>query len=223
MHGPGLLSRRVAERLASILCGSEGLALAPDHDPPGDVTKLLSEWKAGRPGAGNELVSLTYAELRRLARSYLRRERSGHTLQATALLNEAYLSLLPSGPRAAENREAFFRLMASEMRHRLVDHARRHLAAKRGAGAIVEPLDTSVGIVAPEPDTELETALERLDRAVEQLAAQHPRAARVVQLRFFAALTTEETASELGLSVGTVKREWTFARAWLSAAIAVEQ
>jgi RNA polymerase sigma-70 factor, ECF subfamily len=184
---------------------------------PGDITKLLGEWKAGRLDAGEELVSLTYGELRRLARSYLRRERPGHTLQPTALLNEAYLRLLPEGPRVADSRETFFRLMASEMRHRLVDHARRRLADKRGAGSIAKPLDTS--IVAPEPDIDVEATLDRLDRAVDALGAQHPRAARVVQLRFLAGLTTEETAAELGLSTGTVKREWTFAKAWLAAAM----
>jgi RNA polymerase sigma factor (TIGR02999 family) len=188
----------------------------------GDITKLLGEWKAGRMEAGAEVVSLTYAELRRLARSYLRRERPGHTLQATALLNEAYLRLLPEGPRAADNREAFFRLMASEMRHRLVDHARRRLAEKRGAGAIVESLDTSMGIAAPDSGIDVEAALVRLDRAVEELAVQHPRAARVVQLRYLAGLTTDDTAAELDLSPGTVKREWTFARAWLAAALQAE-
>lgn len=190
---------------------------------PGDITRLLGEWKAGRIEAGEELVSLTYGELRRLARSYLRRERAGHTLQPTALLNEVYLRLLPEGPRVADSREAFFRLMASEMRHRLVDHARRRIADKRGAGAMLEPLDTSMGAPAPESDTEIEATLGRLDEAVGALGTQHPRAARVVQLRYLAGLTTEETAAELGLSAGTVKREWTFARAWLAAAMDPER
>ena len=184
----------------------------------GDITRLLSEWKAGRAGADDELVALTYEELRRLARSYLRRERHGHTLQPTALLNEAYLRLLPEGPRTAGNREAFFRLMASEMRHRLIDHARRRLADKRGGGAIAQPLDTSISVAAtPQHDTE--ESLARLDRAVDELGTHYPRAAQVVQLRFLAGLTTEETAAELGLSPGTVKREWTFARAWLAASL----
>ncbi len=186
---------------------------------PGDITRLLGEWKAGRVEAGDELVSLTYGELRRLARSYLRRERTGHTLQATALLNEVYLRLLPHGPRGVESREAFFRLMASEMRHRLVDHARRHLSEKRGGGVVLQSLDTSIGVAVSEPETDIQTILDRLDRAVDNLAAQHPRAARVVQLRFLAGLTTEETAAEMELSAGTVKRDWTFARAWLAAAM----
>ena len=183
----------------------------------GDITKLLGEWQAGHADAGEALVALTYGELRRLARAYLRRERPGHTLQPTALLNEAYMRLLPLGPRVADSREAFFRLMASEMRHRLVDHARRRLADKRGAGSMAKPLDTA--IVAPETDADIEATFGRLDRALDALGAHYPRAARVVHLRFLAGLTTEETAAELELSTGTVKREWTFAKAWLAAAM----
>jgi RNA polymerase sigma factor (TIGR02999 family) len=188
----------------------------------GDITRLLGEWQAGRPEAAEELVSLTYAELRRLARGYLRRERGSHTLQATALLNEVYLRLLPDGPRAADSREAFFRLMASEMRHRLVDHARRRLAAKRGSGTSAQSLDEAAEPATPEPDVDIEETLGRLDAAIVKLAAQHPRTAQVVQLRFMAGLTIEETAGELGLSPMTVKREWTFARAWLAAAVDVD-
>ena len=185
----------------------------------GDITRLLEEWKAGRTEAGEELVSKTYGELRRLARGYLRRERPGHTLQATALLNEAYLRLLPEGPRAADNREAFFRLMASEMRHRLVDHARRRLADKRGGGAVHEELEEEVALMAPEASDTTEAELDRLDQAIVELNATYPRAARVVQLRFLAGLTIEEIAADLELSSGTVKREWTFAKAWLTAAM----
>ncbi len=184
----------------------------------GDITLLLERWKAGSTEAGEELVSRTYGELQRLARGYLRRERPGHTLQATALINEVYLQLLPNAPRVADNREAFFRLMASEMRHRLVDHARRRLAAKRGGGVRPVTLDAELPVAAS--DTSDDSAmLDGLDRAVEELAAQHPRAADVVRLRFLAGLTTEETAAQLKLSTGTVKREWTFAKAWLAAAI----
>jgi RNA polymerase sigma factor (TIGR02999 family) len=187
----------------------------------GDITKLLNEWQAGDARAGEKLVSRTYDELRRLARFYLRRERSGHTLQPTALLNEAYMHLLPQGPRVADGREAFFRLMASEMRHRLVDHARRRLAHKRGGGMIATPLDTC--LVAPDTNDDIEETFGRLDRAIDALDVQYPRAARVVRLRFLGGLTTEETASELALSTGTVKREWTFAKAWLAAAMDPER
>jgi RNA polymerase sigma-70 factor, ECF subfamily len=186
---------------------------------PGDITTLLNRWKAGSADAGEELVSKTYGELRRLARSYLRRERQGHTLQATALLNEVYLRFLPAGPGAADSREAFFRLMASEMRNRLVDHARRRLAQKRGGGVRHVPLDTLAPAVAPDSADDSGPMLDRLDRAVAELGARYPRTATVVQLRFIGGLTIEEIADELGLSPGTVKREWTFAKASLAAAL----
>jgi RNA polymerase sigma factor (TIGR02999 family) len=189
----------------------------------GDITRLLQEWKAGRAEAGEELVSRTYAELRRLARAYLRRERPGHTLQATALLNEAYLRLLPEGPRSVDNREAFFRLMAAAMRQKLVDHARRRLTDKRGGGAVHESLETSAPPAAFEPADDNEARLLRLDRGVRELEASHPRAARVVQLRFIAGFTVEETAVALELSPGTVKRDWAFARAWLTSALKTDE
>ena len=185
----------------------------------GEITVLLEAWKAGDENAGAEVVSRTYAELRRLAHAYVRRERPGHTLQATALLNEAYLRLLRTGPGPADNREAFFRLMAAEMRHRLVDHARRRLAEKRGGGVIHEELKTGTMAIVPDQPQDVEVILEQLDDALEQLTASFPRAAQVVQLRFLAGLTTDETAAALGLSAGTIKREWTFARAWLAAAL----
>jgi RNA polymerase sigma factor (TIGR02999 family) len=184
-----------------------------------DLTTLLAQWNAGSQGAGEAVVSKTYEELRRLARGYLRRERSGHTLQATALLNEVYLRLLPEGPRAAATREEFFRLMASEMRRRLVDHARRRLAEKRGGGARHDTLDTLAPIAAPETSADAHALLDRLDRAIDQLAISYPRTAQVVQLRFMGGLTIEEIAEDLELSAGTVKREWTFAKAWLAAAL----
>jgi RNA polymerase sigma factor (TIGR02999 family) len=185
----------------------------------GEITKLLEAWKAGNAEAGDEVIARTYGELRRVAHAYLRRERHAHTLQTTALLHDAYMRLLRQGPGSVENREAFFRLMAAEMRRRLVDHARRRLAAKRGGGAVHEPLDTSAAAVAPAGADDIEATLGRLDRALEQLSDSFPRAAQVVQLRFLAGLTTDETAAELGLSPGTVKRDWVFARAWLAAAL----
>jgi RNA polymerase sigma factor (TIGR02999 family) len=185
-----------------------------------NITILLEQWKAGKPGAADALVSKTYDELRRLARGYLRRERSEHTLQATALLNEVFVRLLPDGPRVATTREEFFRLMASEMRHRLVDHARRRLAEKRGGGVSHEPLDATTPLAAPESAEDAEALLDRLDRALEELRVNHPRAAQVVQLRYFGGLTIDEIAGDLQLSAGTVKREWTFARAYLSSAVA---
>jgi RNA polymerase sigma factor (TIGR02999 family) len=187
---------------------------------PDDLTTLLAQWNSGSVGAGEEVVSKTYEEMRRLARGYLRRERPGHTLQATALLNEVYLRLLPEGPRAAATREEFFRLMASEMRRRLVDHARRRLAEKRGGGARHETLDPfTAAAPTSESSDDAEQMFERLDRAIEDLNKVHPRTGQVVQLRFIAGLTIEEIAEDLNLSSGTVKREWTFAKAWLAAAL----
>lgn len=186
----------------------------------GHFSELLQRWNAGDAAAGEEVIALTYTELRRLAHRYVRRERPGHTLQTTGLLHEAYLRLLRKGPGSVDTREAFFRLMAAEMRRRLVDHARRRLAQKRGGRIVHEPLPSSglVVAVAAEPH-DLEPVFERLDKALVELDRAFPRAARVVQLRFVAGLTTDETAEALGLSTGTVKRDWTFARAWLVAAM----
>ena len=185
----------------------------------GDISTLLQRWSLGDRAAGEEVIARTYGELRRLAGVYARRERPGHSVQATAILNEAYLRLLKKGPGAATTRDAFFRLMAAEMRRRLVDRARRRLAEKRGGGVIHEPLPSSALIPAGESSNDVEAALERLDDALRSLSRDFPRAAQVVELRFLAGLTTDETASHLGLSSGTVKRDWTFARAWLAAAI----
>ncbi len=186
---------------------------------PGEITKLLEAWKGGDAQAGNEVVCRTYSELRRLAHAHIRRERPGHMLQTTGLLHEAYLRLLRHGPGSADTREAFFRLMAAEMRRRLVDHARRRLAAKRGGGVIHESLDASTAVLTGPDAADVEATLVRLDRALYELSASFPRAARVVHLRFIGGLTTDETAAELGISPGTVKRDWMFARAWLAAAI----
>ena len=189
----------------------------------GEITILLEAWRAGDTQAGAEVVTRTYAELRRLAHAYVRRERSDNSLQATALLNEAYLRLLRKGPGSADNREAFFRLMASEMRRRLVDHARRRLAEKRGGGIIHEPLRSSGIAAAAEDSGDEEAILGRLDQALEQLNVSFPRTAQVVHLRFIAGLSLDETAATLGLSAGTIKREWKFARAWLAAAMESRQ
>ena len=161
----------------------------------------------------------TYDELRRIAHAHLRRERQGHTLQTTALLHEAYLRLIRKGPGSVEDRDAFFRLMAAEMRRRLVDHARRRLAEKRGGGIVHQELHSSAVGIRPNESEDIEAKLARLDKALADLSDSFPRSARVVELRFLAGLTTDETATELGLSAGTVKREWTFARAWLAAAM----
>jgi RNA polymerase sigma factor (TIGR02999 family) len=202
--------------------GPAGWSIAPADSAlsmPGALSNLLDRWKHGDAGAGEQVVAQTYAELRRLAHAYLRRERHRETLQTTGLLHEAYLRLLRHGPGTADTRQAFFRLMAAEMRRRLVDHARRRQAERRGGGAVHEPLRSSA-VVAPSERTDgIDAALDRLDAALVELDRSFPRAAKVVQLRFLAGLTTEEAAEELGLSPGTVKRDWTFARAWLAAAM----
>lgn len=188
----------------------------------GDIAALLAQWRSGNAEAGEAVIAQTYDQLRRVARGYLRRERPGHVLQTTALLHEAYVRLLRTGPGPADTREAFFRLMASEMRRRLVDHARRQMAGKRGGGAVHETFDSSTPHAAaahPSGEHDAEAVLDRLDDALRELSAAYPRAAQVVQLRYLAGLTTEEAAAALDLSPGTVKRDWTFAKAWLAAAL----
>jgi RNA polymerase sigma factor (TIGR02999 family) len=185
----------------------------------GRISELLEAWRAGNVAAGAEVVAATYDELRRIAHTHIRRERQNHTLQTTALLHEAYLRLLHKGPGSVEDCQAFFRLMAAEMRRRLVDHARRRLAEKRGGGIVHQELHSSAVGITPNEFEDIEAKLARLDKALADLSESFPRSARVVELRFLAGLTTEETATELGLSLGTVKREWTFARAWLAAAM----
>jgi len=187
-----------------------------------DITQLLKEWRAGNAKAGEELIVRTYPELRRVAHAHLRRERRGHTLQTTAILHEAFLRLLRTGPRTVEDRDAFFRLMAAEIRHRLIDHARRRLATKRGGRIPHEHCDAAALAAPIDSAADRESMLARLDQALDNLGKSFPRAAQVVQLRFLAGLTMEETARELDLSIGTIKRDWTFARAWLATAIESE-
>ncbi len=185
-----------------------------------EITELLVRWRAGDGDAGREVAGLTYSELRAVAIRQIRRERRDHSLQATGLLHEVWLRLMRRGPGGAGTREDFMCLMAAEMRRRLIDHARRRLAVKRGGGMRpAELVDSAVPVASLSGDETTEEMLQSLDRALDQLNAAFPRAARVVELRFLAGLTTAAAAAELGLSEGTVKREWTFARAWLAAAL----
>lgn len=176
-----------------------------------DVTRLLVEWSDGRTEALDALMPLVYDELRRLARSYLTRERTGHTLQPTALVNEAYLRLVDQRSVRWQNRAHFFGIAAQLMRRLLVDHARAAYAEKRGGGAPRLELDAAANVTAPEPAVDLE----ELDRALERLSRIDPRQSRIVELRYFAGATNEETAEALGIAVATVKRDWNVARAWL--------
>lgn len=178
--------------------------------PPPDVTRLLIDWSGGDREAFDRLLPLVYDELRQLARSYLSRERQEHTLQPTALVNEAYLRLVGQDRVQWQSRAHFFGIAAQIMRRLLVDHARAGKAGKRGAGAervAVELIDI--------PAAEGNVDLDALDQALERLAALDERQSRIVELRYFAGATNEETAEALGISVATVKREWTIARAWL--------
>jgi len=178
--------------------------------PQGEVTKLLHRWGAGDQAALDKLLPIVYNELRRIADSYLRRESSGHTLQATALVNEAYLRLVKAQGLEWQNREQFFGISANLMRQILVDHARRSAAAKRGGGGAAVTLDDNLGV-----KNECDEDLLLLDEALTKLADLDPFAARIVELRYFAGLTVEETASVLKTSPTTIKREWTTARLWL--------
>jgi len=175
-----------------------------------DLTGLLVAWSNGDEGAGNGLMEAVYGELRRLARGYLRRERTDHSLPPTALVHEAYLKLVDQRRVRWQNRAHFFAIAAHMMRRILVDHARAHGAAKRGAGVTV-PLEAEADDVADLPSTDLLA----LDAALDKLAALDPRQSQLVELRFFGGLTVEETAAVLRVAPITVKRDWLLARTWL--------
>jgi len=177
---------------------------------PTDVTALLGELTKGNPDAGPKLIPLVYGELRRMAAGYMRRERTGHTLQATALVHEAYLKLLGQHSVDWQNRAHFFGIAAQVMRRILIDHARGHVRDKRGGGREAVPLDEAL-VFSPERSADF---LE-LDSALERLAELDPRQAKIVELRFFGGLTVEEAAEVLGISPKTVKRDWSVAKAWL--------
>ncbi|MGE0353254.1 MAG: sigma-70 family RNA polymerase sigma factor [Gemmatimonadales bacterium] len=174
------------------------------------MTRLLQSWRAGDETAADRLFPLVYQELRRAAEAQLRRERPGHTLQATALVHEVYLKLAGDRSPQWENRGHFLGIAARAMRQLLVDHARRRNAAKRGGGQAVITLgDAQAGMEMPvEEVIALDDALTRLDAA-------NPRLRQVVELRFFAGLTEDETAQALGVTTRTTQRDWVKARAWL--------
>jgi RNA polymerase sigma factor (TIGR02999 family) len=181
-----------------------------------DVTGLLIAWSEGDGAALDALLPVVYAELRRQARRALRREAAGHTLQPTALVHEAYLKLVDQRPSRLQGRAHFYGVAARCMRQVLVDAARTRRAAKRGGGGIPITLgddeDLAASIVAPE--TVGEDVLE-VDAALTRLAALDPQQARLVELRYFAGLTLDDTAATLGVSPATVSREWMVARRWL--------
>jgi RNA polymerase sigma factor (TIGR02999 family) len=181
--------------------------------PSHEITSLLREWSEGDEAALDRLFPLVYDGLRRLASRSLLRERAGHTLQATALVNEAYLKLVDQHAVRWQERAHFFAVAARIMRRILVDHARRHNAGKRGGGAARLTIQDSWLAATGPADVDLLA----LEEALERLEAIDPRQSRIVELRFFAGLTVEEAADVLDVSPATVKNDWRVARAWLFA------
>ncbi len=175
-----------------------------------DVTGLLIDWSNGDQAALDELLPLVNAELRKLASRYMRHESPGHSLQTSALVNEAYLRLIDQKNVQWQNRAHFFGIAAQLMRRILIDHARSHQYQKRGGGAI------QVSLVEAAAVTEARAVeLLAVDEALEKLTAMDARKGRIVELRFFGGLTEEETAEVMKISVPTVQREWRAAKAWL--------
>jgi RNA polymerase sigma factor (TIGR02999 family) len=180
--------------------------------PSAEVTQLLQQWSNGQEQALDRLLPQIHAELRKLAASYLRKERPSHTLQPTALVNEAFLKLVDQRAVKWQNRAHFFGIAAQAMRRILVDHARAHAAGKRGGGERRVSLDD-----APAVTGAVDIDVLALDEALTRLAAIDPQQSRVVELRFFGGLTMEETAEVMQISPATVGREWRMAKAWLFA------
>jgi len=180
---------------------------------PKEVTRLLVDWGKGDQAALDELIPLVYDELRRVARRYMRRESQGHTLQTSALVNEAYLRLIDQNSVQWQNRAHFFGVAAQLMRRILVDHARSRLRAKRGGG--VQMVSLTEQAVA---DKEVAEVI-ALDNALKNLAEMDPRKSQIVEMKFFGGLTTEEVAEVLKVTSRTVEREWRKAKAWLNRAI----
>jgi len=181
------------------------------QEPPGAVTGWLIAWSGGDDSALQHLMPVVHAELRRLARREMRRERPGHTLQTTALVNEAYMRLVDLGGVSWNDRAHFFAMSARLMRRILVDHARSRLYLKRGGGAKVVSLDDGLA-VANDPRS---PNLVALDDALEALAKLDERKSQVVELRFFGGLSVEDTAAALHVSPSTVLRDWRLAKSWL--------
>src|SRR6058998_1927253 len=183
-----------------------------------EVTRLLGDWSGGDEGALEQLFPLVQPELHRLAHHYMSRERAGHTLQTTAILDEAYLRLIDDPNRMWQNRTHFVAAAAQLMRRIMVDHARERHSLKRGGGALRVTLDEAALVT----ETRSEELL-ALDEALESLAAQDPRKSQIVELRYFGGLTVKETAEFLKLSHRSVEREWNMAKAWLYRALSEEE
>ena len=184
-----------------------------------EVTQLLGDWSGGDEEALAKLLPLVQPELHRLAHHYMSRERAGHTLQTTAILNEAYLRLVDNYSKPTwQNRTHFVAAAAQLMRRIMVDHARERRSLKRGGGAVKVTLDEAAFVSESRSEELL-----ALDEALERLAVQDTRKSQIVELRYFGGLTVEETAGFLKLSQRTVEREWTMAKAWLYRALSGEE
>lgn len=186
------------------------------HNQSNDVTELLIKLTDGNESVLDELLPLIYGELRILANKYLRRERSDHTLQPTALVHEAYLKLIDQKQVRWQNRAHFFGVAAQIMRRLLVDHARKHTADKRGGEFDKMQLEESIVVVQGEKSIELLA----LDEALENLAKLDPQKSKIVELRYFGGLSVEETAEVMNVSPITIKRQWRMAKAWLYGQVA---
>ena len=189
---------------------SSATAGEPRQAGPQEVTQLLANWSQGDPTALEKLIPLVYKELRHLAHRYMEGQRPNHTLQTTALVNEAYLRLADQSKPNFTNRSHFFAVAAKAMRQILVDYAKAQQREKRGAGASKVELNEAA-LISPEQTS----AILDVDEALEKLAVLDSRKARVVELRYFGGLNQEEIAEVLKISTVTVRRDWVFARAWL--------
>jgi RNA polymerase sigma-70 factor, ECF subfamily len=184
-------------------------------EDPHSITRLLHEWRSGKKQAATRLMELVYRELHRMASQEMRRERGEHTLQTTALVHEVYLRLCGAQPIQWKDRTHFFAVAAQQLRRVLVDHARRVRSEKRGGGNIAATLLDSDGAA-----WQLDERLLAVDEALTRLEVLDPRAAKVIELRFFGGLTETEAAEALDISLATLKRDWDFARSWLATQLA---
>jgi RNA polymerase sigma factor (TIGR02999 family) len=203
----GSKGAKPSETPSSLTLGAVGVPVSAKH-----VTRLLIDWRGGNQAALDELLPLVYNELRRLAQARLRQEPRGHTLQATALVHEAYVRLVDLDRLTLSDRTHFFAMAARVMRQVLVDHARRKRSDKRGGDATRITLG---GVSAAASSKALDVDVIDLDSALEELAAMDARLARVVEFKFFVGMTLDETAEALQVSHATVERDWALAKAWL--------
>jgi RNA polymerase sigma factor (TIGR02999 family) len=206
------LTKNFEENILLQICEMEKNA---DKSP--QITLLLKQWSEGEREALDQLMPLIYEELRKQASRYLKKERSNHTLQTTALINEAYLKLIDQRVGAWQNRTHFFAIAAQAMRRILVDYARERHREKRGGANENLPLEEAAFMISPEKSVDLVA----LDEALTQLAKYDERQVRVVELRYFSGLSIDETAEILGVSNVTVRRDWNMAKAWLYQQLAI--